>query len=559
MKKNIACIIFFLIIFIGKGYSTEYKKAPFDTISAKIDSIFSGLVSGEMPGYQIAVTKEGRIIYSRSFGFANLDEGISITTKTIFHVASVSKQFTAFAIWLLAKQGKLNLDDDVRKYLDYFPDFGKKITIRQLINHTSGLRDQWELLMMSGVRLDDVIKQEHIIKILSRQKELNFEPGEEYLYCNSGYTLLAEIVSKVSGMDFCEFTNENIFQPLGMNNSHFHIDHEEIVRNRALSYYKDDSGKYKYSVLSYANVGATSLYTNAEDLCNWINNFFTGVVGGKEEIKQMYERGILNNGDTIDYASGVAVGSYKGYKLIQHSGSDAGFRTQVAWFPEKEIGIVILGNQDNLIPYTIYYNIADILLPQKTGYTSAPKKEIKAYNMSTEELNKFAGTYFESAGRVAEIKTDNGSLMIQINGSPFYNIIPLSEDKFFLKAAGLDINFDVDKNGNVNGLNYVAGKVRNEFMKFEPYKINPGELNEFAGRYYSDELSTFYDIDVSGENVIVKHIRNSDLILSVIAKDVFRGNAEWLSVLKFYRDSNGIIKGFRITGNRARNVLFTKQ
>ena len=195
MKKNIACIIFFLIIFIGKGYSTEYKKAPFDTISAKIDSIFSGLVSGEMPGYQIAVTKEGRIIYSRSFGFANLDEGISITTKTIFHVASVSKQFTAFAIWLLAKQGKLNLDDDVRKYLDYFPDFGKKITIRQLINHTSGLRDQWELLMMSGVRLDDVIKQEHIIKILSRQKELNFEPGEEYLYCNSGYTLLAEVVS----------------------------------------------------------------------------------------------------------------------------------------------------------------------------------------------------------------------------------------------------------------------------------------------------------------------------------------------------------------------------
>jgi len=525
--------------------------------SAQIDSMFSGFVYGEMPGYQTAIIKDGEIVYSRTFGYANLDEGISITKGTIFHVASVSKEFTAFAVWLLAQQGKLNIDDDIRKYLDYLPDFGKKITIRQLINHTSGLRDQWELLQMSGVRLDDVITQQHIIKLLSRQRELNFEPGAEFLYSNSGYTLLAEIVSKVSGQDFTEFTKENIFIPLGMKNTNFHRDHEEIVKNRALSYYKDEKNEWKYAVLSYANVGATSLHTTAEDLCLWINNFFTGKAGGKENINGMYERGILNSGDTVDYAFGLSAGKYKGHKLIQHSGADAGFRTQVAWFPDDNIGIVVLGNMDGMTPFTIYTNIADLLLSGSEDTKPVEKKEIIPYNISEPKLKTFEGVYYSVSGTIVELKTADGKLSANFGESISYELTPLSENKFHFKTAGIDFEFDVN-NSAVKGFSYSRGKQRKSFKKIESVNFSDFDLKQYAGRYYSEELGAFYDISATADGLNAMHIRNDDVQLKPVGKDLFSGKEWWLSVMEFYRDGNDKVAGFRITGSRARGLKFER-
>ena len=276
-------------------------------MTEKVDQLFSEWDKWDSPGAALAVIKDGSIIYKRGYGSANLEYNIAITPSTIFHVASVSKQFTAFAITMLAQEGKLALDDDVRKYLTEVPDFGKTITIRHLIHHTSGLRDQWELLAMAGWRLDDVITKQHILKMVRHQKELNFEPGEEYLYCNTGYTLLAEIVERVSGQSFREYTEANIFKPLGMTNTHFHDDHEMIVKNRAYSYAPDKDSGFRKSVLSFANVGATSLFTTVEDLAKWIQNFDDGRVGGAAVIEQMHERGILNNGGKLNYAFGLVL------------------------------------------------------------------------------------------------------------------------------------------------------------------------------------------------------------------------------------------------------------
>jgi CubicO group peptidase (beta-lactamase class C family) len=228
-----------------------------------IDALFEQEIKKDSPGAAVAIIKDGSIIYKNGYGIACMDYDIPITPSTIFHVASVSKQFTTFAIALLADQGKLSLDDDIRKYLPEVPDFGKTITIRHLIYHTSGLRDQWELLAMAGWRLDDVITKEHILKIVRHQKELNFDPGEEYSYCNSGYTLMAEIVARLSDQSFREFTAKSIFKPLGMDNTHFHDDHEMIVKNMAYSYNTGSNNGFKKSVLSFANVGATSLFTTA--------------------------------------------------------------------------------------------------------------------------------------------------------------------------------------------------------------------------------------------------------------------------------------------------------
>jgi len=203
----------------------DETQAASESVESKVDKIFSEWDKWDSPGASLAVLKAGQIIYKRGYGCAQLEYNIPIVPSTVFHVASVSKQFTAFAAALLANRGKLSLDEDIRKYLPEVPDFGKTITLKHLIYHTSGLRDQWEALAIAGWRLDDVITKEHILKLVRNQRELNFAPGEEHLYCNTGYSLLAEIVARVSGQSFPDWTAENIFKPLGMSNTHFHDDH----------------------------------------------------------------------------------------------------------------------------------------------------------------------------------------------------------------------------------------------------------------------------------------------------------------------------------------------
>ncbi|MGZ7065335.1 MAG: serine hydrolase domain-containing protein, partial [Candidatus Aminicenantales bacterium] len=241
--------------------ATGVPPSPEPSLESKVDALFSKWNTLDSPGAAVVIVKDGMVIYRKGFGCAQLEYGVPITPSTVFHVASVSKQFTAMAITMLEEEAKLSADDDIRKYLPELADFGKTITIRHLLHHTSGLRDQWDLMVLSGWRMDDVITQAQIMDRLRRQKELNFPPGEQYMYSNSGFTLLAEIVTRVSGRPFTDWTRENIFLPLGMTSTHFHLDHQEIVRNRAYSYEGDAVKGFKQSVLNYANVGATSLFT----------------------------------------------------------------------------------------------------------------------------------------------------------------------------------------------------------------------------------------------------------------------------------------------------------
>lgn len=285
---------------------------------SRVDQIVAAtLGEGVTPGFSIAVQKDGKLVYTKGFGYADLEYDIKNTPTTIFHIASVSKQFTAFAIAMLVDQGKLKLSDDIRKYLPELHDFGTVITIDHLVHHTSGLRDQWSLLMMAGWRLDDVITQKQIMRVIGRQTDLNFKPGEEMLYCNTGFTLMAEIVSRVTGESFAEWATKNIFDPLEMKNTLFYDDHEKIVKNRAYSYYEVPEG-YKKSVLSFANAGATSLFTTVEDLSLWAMNFEKVKVGNWNVMKMMNQRFILNNGDTTNYALGQDVRKYKGLNSVSH-------------------------------------------------------------------------------------------------------------------------------------------------------------------------------------------------------------------------------------------------
>jgi CubicO group peptidase (beta-lactamase class C family) len=274
-------------------------QAPPPDRAASVDEVFKEFTVPGSPGCTVAVYQDGKTILSRAYGMANLDHDVRLTPSSIFHVASVSKQFTAAAILLLAQDGKLTLDDDIRKHVPELPDFGTKITVRHLIHHTSGLRDQWSLLGLAGWRYSrDLITDDDVLAVLTRQRELNFTPGERHLYSNSGYTLLAVIASRVSGKSFRAFTDERIFKPLDMTNTHFRDDFAEIVKHQAYGYTRQ-SGTFKLSVTNFDTAGATSLLTTAEDLAKWDANFQNPVVGGAALVAAMEARGRLNDGSNI--------------------------------------------------------------------------------------------------------------------------------------------------------------------------------------------------------------------------------------------------------------------
>ena len=309
-----------------------------DGLEPRVDAIFAPWTGRGTPGCSVAVMRGGELLFARGYGAANLEYDIPITPSTVFHVASVSKQFTALALGLLIAEGKVSWDDDIRRYVPELPDFGSPIRLRQLAHHTSGIRDQWALLQMAGWRWGgDVIRQADVLDLLSRQTALNFPPGSDYVYSNSGYTLLAVVVERVSGRTLPEFTDRRLFRPLRMTHTAFRDDHTLLVRNRAYAYARDGFGNYRLSIPDFAIAGATSLFTTVEDLAHWNRNFGTGEVGGRDVLRQLAEPGALDDGARLSYAFGLAHGTHRGRRTIGHGGTDAGYRSEFLRFPDEDV------------------------------------------------------------------------------------------------------------------------------------------------------------------------------------------------------------------------------
>jgi CubicO group peptidase (beta-lactamase class C family) len=534
------------------------------SLEAKVDALFSKWDTLDSPGAAVAIVKDGLVIYRKGFGCAQLEYGVPITPSTVFHVASVSKQFTAMAITMLEAAGKLSADDDIRKYLPELADFGKTITINHLLNHTSGLRDQWELLILSGWRMDDVITQAHIMDRLKRQKELNFPPGEQYLYCNSGFTLLAEIVARVSGQPFTEWTRENIFRPLGMTSTHFHLDHQEIVKDRAYSYQGDPAKGFKQSVLNYANVGATSLFTTVEDMANWLRNFDEKRVGGAAVLDKMLTKGILNNGTEIPYARGILVGEYKGLKSIDHSGGDAGFRSYMMYFPDEKFGVAVFSNLASFNPADLSHQIADVYLAsrikQPEAASKAAKPALKPVSLPVKSLGAFTGSYWIETNQVSRtIVLDKDKLLYVRSKDNKSELVPVSQTEFTMKDIPTHVLVSfADKTAEgyetftvtEDNAPPIVGK------RMEPFSPGEDTLKEYAGKYYSDELDTRYDLTLKSGALHVQVGHNNEAPVTPLKRDLF--TVADLAKIQFVRDGNGAITGFTISTGRVLNLKFTK-
>lgn len=561
MKHHLK-IILLAILLLPFSLQCQSKKSLATPTEAEIDAIFSDYDNLETPGAAIAVIHKGKVLFKKGYGSANLEYDIPITPSTVFHVASVSKQFTAFAIMLLVEEGKLSLDDDIRKHIPEVPDFGKKITLRHLASHTSGLRDQWELLILGGWRLDDVITTEHILDMVNRQKELNFTPGEKYMYSNTGFTLLAEVVSRVTNQTFARFTQMNIFEPLGMKNTQFYDDHEKIVKNRAYSYRPQRNGEILKAPLNYANVGATSLFTTVEDLALWTDNLHNPKVGSKSRITQMNTRTLLNNGETFGGGLGQFMNLYNGLSQVQHGGSDAGYRAFVSRFPDQDFSLVVLSNNGRFNPRRIAAQVTDLYLKpfyQETTPT-AQRETPKLIELGESKLNKLVGNYWNHKDAFAtEILFKDGSLMLSRDGRPD-KLGTISESKFVVMNGRNSVFVNFAQSDGKQQMTINIGE--NDPMALEPYTpvtYPLKNINDYTGSFYSPELETTYRIVVENGKLVTKHQRLEDHELSPIMKDKFNGNDFSFDHLSFGRDAQGQITGFRISNGRVQNLVFTKQ
>lgn len=524
-----------------------------------VDQLFAQWAGPDSPGASIAIIQNGKIIYSQGYGAANLEYGVPNSPATVFPLASVSKQFTAFAIYLLVQDGKLSLDHDVRKYLPKLHDFGKVITIRQLLHHTSGVRDHWNLLILAGWRPEDQITDDDVARLLFQQTELNFAPGDRFLYSSSGYTLLAMVVKQVSGKTLPEFAKERVFDPLGMAHTHFQDDYGIVVKDRAYSYARQPDGKYQYVALS----SSSSLFSTVGDLARWDENFYTGEVGGPALLAQMQEKGKLNNGNEIDYASGLEIGKYCGLRTVEHAGGDAAYRTNILRFPDQRFSVVVLANAGDVNATALSFKIADIYLedrlqptPDKPSLGDKPEVTI-----DPKVLDAYVGDYELQdelrPGFIVSFSKDKDHLVARATGQSSLPMYAVSNTAFRLRVVPAEVVFDDPTEG---------GKTQNAILHQDGASLpmrrilitqpTAERLKAYEGQFYSAELGVTYDVFVR-DGALKVHYPRGDIDLEPIGNDAFAG-AFPIGSLKFVCGADGECNALSIDDGRVQNLRFVR-
>jgi CubicO group peptidase (beta-lactamase class C family) len=544
---------------------SKSQSLPSD-VARQVDKIFERWDNPNSPGCALGIYKDGQIVYKHGYGMADLNDDVRITPATVFHVASMSKQFTAASIVLLAQQGKLSLDDDIRKYIPELPDFGERITIRRLVHHTSGLRDQWSLLGLAGWRYSlDLITDDDVMSVMTRQKDLNFKPGDKHVYCNTGYTLMGLIVKRVSGMSLREFTTKNIFEPLGMTHTHFRDDHAEIIKHDALGYEQEGKDKpFRMSLTNFDTVGATSLHTTVEDLQLWDENFYHPRVGGQPFLEQMLERGTLNSGERLDYAFGLVEGKYKGLPTVDHGGADAGYRSDLTRFPEQHFSAAVLCNSAETNPSRLARQVADIVLAKDLKAPERAKEPAKSSGMplTAEQMAAIAGIYWNRENDDFEkVTVKDGKLHINLGGDEVHPLKPAGEAHFHVADVPWGDDVDIHYVGATSEKPRLleqsfGGAKPNIFESATAYTPTATELAEYAGSYVSEEIDPIYRIVLRDGNLSLTRLKAKPDPLRPTVRDAFTGD---IGTVRFTRDANHHISGFILNAGRIQNFRFSRK
>ena len=531
-----------------------------DEKSDRVDKIFAQWDTTASPGCALAVVKDGQIIYKRGYGMAKLEDGIVMTPDKIFDIGSVSKQFTATCIAMLARERKISLDDDIRKYFPSLPKYERPITVRHLIHHTSGLRDYNGLLVLAGFRSEsDCPNIDEALELVYRQKSLNYPTGEEYSYTNTGYFLLGQIVEKVSGKTLNQFAQERIFKPLGMTHTLYQDDHRQIIRNRATGYEQAEKG-YRLNMSNWDETGDGSVYTSVEDLYLWDQAFYNNKLG-QDLMDMLHTVGVLNNGNKLDYAFGLVIRDHKGLRNIGHGGAWAGFRAAISRFPEQKFSVICLANLDSINPTELCSKVADIYLADLIKEPAkAEKEKPQPFPLSQKELEEKVGNYRdERFGRWVAISVDKDKLKAALSGREFV-LTPISQTIFTALEAPFPatLEFPPAETGRQATVIFKGRGDTTKFVKAAPLKpMTEAQLGGYAGTYASDELlGAKYRLGIEKGSLVVNFRSIPPTQLKAMAPDQF--SAGFFN-LDFVRDKGNKISGFKLSMGRVAGLAFVKK
>ena len=549
-----------VVAFLAAGAAAETP-----ALAPRVDELFAEWNRSDAPGAAVAVVKDGRIVYENAFGMADLERGVALTPGSVFEIGSISKQFTALCILLLELDGALSLDDDVRKHLPEMPAYERPITVRHLLHHTSGIRDVETLIPLAGMPWVNYYTDAQIMELITRQKGLNFAPGSEYLYSNSGYVLLAQIVERLSGRSLREFARERIFGPLGMRHTTFWDDPAQIVKDRALAYSADGAGGHRMETWNLPFDGPAGLHTTVGDLALWDANFYENELGGGAAlIEKMTTTGVLDDGESINYALGLVVATYRDRPLITHGGAWMGYRASLMRFPEDRLTVILLSNAASFDVSA--RAIVDLYLGddgESADEPPAPFEPPSTIELPSERLAEYEGTYWNESDRLLrKIEVRDGKLYYVRGAASATELGAVEAGRFVM--LGLDVRVDVDfKNDEMTVA--VEGE---ETLLFEPVaSLSNESLAAYVGDYWSEELERELQLRLDDGGIRIAWAGDREPSTAEnVGPDRFVAQrfveVPWSPQdvdLVLERDSSGAVTGLRLSCEMVRDVSFVKR
>ncbi len=542
------------------NYNHQNQDVPLSP-SKRVEKLIAEYDNEETPGGVILVMRDGEVIFDRAFGMANLTYGVPFSVETPTNIGSTSKQFTAFAIGLLEEQGKLSIDDDIRDYIPELPDFGETVRLWHLISHTSGYREYLNTLVMGGRHLGDHVSSDEVVPMIQRQPKLQNTPGDAYNYNNTGYALLAMVVEKVTEQDFPSWMKENVFLPLGMENTTV-LDHRgRVIPGSAQGYGRDEKENFvKLADLS-GSMGPGGIYSTVEDLVKWVQNFYKPSVGSKSLIDKMQTSFVKNDGDSLGYGFGLTIDEKDGLRRVHHGGADIAHRSEFYMFPDIK-GAVITQSNNSGFPGSVALRVAEAFFVDVMDLDEEKPQDPESFEYVAENFDEIVGRYAmeDMPSFVMEFSREGDTLFTQATGQGRVQIYASSDSTFYLTIVDAGFTFHRNENGEIDAMTLHQNGDHRAKRIFEPKWVpSEEELEMYQGRYFSEELETFYTIvAIEDGSLVLRHRRFDDIPLRAEAKDDYTGSFP-ITGLRFIRDEDDKVTGFRASSGRSFGIIFEKQ
>ena len=518
-----------------------------DVPRTSVDALFAAYNQKQSPGCSLGVIRNGSFVFQNSYGQASLELGVPLSSESVFYMASVSKQFTAASVVLAAEQGLLSLDDDIRKYIPELPDYGHRITLRQMLHQTSGFRDFFALLFLAGREDSTLSSPDDVLRLIAGQKGLNNVPGEEFVYSNSNYFLLGVVIKRATGKTLAEFAAANIFAPLGMKNTRFYDDNTVVVPNRVAAYSPSAGGGFRVNWSTVFDiVGSGGLLSDVDDLLLWDRNFYSNRLGKGDLAKQLQTPGTLNSGHEINYGLGLWLGEYRGLKTVEHSGGTFGYRTELLRFPEQNFSVALLCNVSNADAEGLARRVSDLYLVDRLK----PDASAAVSSTSLADPAPFVGTYLDPRTQMVYTFTESdgslvawGAKLRRLGANEFSDVVG---NPIVFQAVDGKMTATL----TLQGTKFFVG------ARLPQIKISEFELRHFAGVYASEELQVRYTISVGKGALFLRFGHHPPFKLTALSATEFR--SEDTGNLVFQTSADHRVSGFTVYTQPARGITFRR-